>query len=124
MKIQEADRAVALMNKIVDDCVLSENVTSFEERFIQNKAAKRSILSYLKSTGAFFSVISVVESWYKMFLKRINLLKLLPLQLEFIVKLFSEISVAESRVEHHKNMSHVARQVLGAIGVEELELWS
>ena len=116
MKIQEADRAVAVMNEIVDDCILSENVTSFEERFIQNKAARRSILSYLKSTGAFFSVISVVESWYKMFLKRMNLLKILPLQLGFIVKLFSEISVAESRVEHHKNMSHVARKVLGAIG--------
>ena len=65
MKNSDADRVVTLLNEIVYICIGENGL--FEDKLIHNKAARRNMISYLKSTGTFFSVISVIESWYKMF---------------------------------------------------------
>ena len=123
IKIADADRVVTVWNEMVYICIGDRG--SFEDKLIRSKAARRNLISYLKSTGAIFSVIAVIESWYKMFQKQINLTLILPPPLHFIVNMFEQLVVPEERPVHHSNMSNIARQVLAVIGggkVEVLEL--
>ena len=123
IKIADADRVVTVWNEMVYICIGDRG--SFEDKLIRSKAARRNLISYLKSTGAIFSVIAVIESWYKMFQKQINLTLILPSPLHFIVNMFEQLVVPEERPVHHSNMSNIARQVLAVIGggkVEVLEL--
>ena len=120
VKTVEANRIVTVLNEIVGICM--EQVKSFEEKLIHNKAARRNIISYLKSTGAIFSVISVIETWHKMFLKEINLSNILPPKLCFILDMFRDLAVTSSRLVHHENMSHIARNVLQVMGGNEIQV--
>ena len=77
--ISEADKVVTVLNEISSICMRGE-INRFEEKLINNKAARRKIILYLKSTDSIFPVISVIETLHKMFLKKVNLLNVLPSQ--------------------------------------------
>ena len=121
MKIADADRVVTVLNEMVYICIGDRE--SFEDKLIHSKAARRNILSYLKSTGAIFSVIAVIEFLYKMCQKQINLMRILPPPLHFIVNMFEQLVVPEERTVHHNNMSNIARQVLRVIGGKKVEVF-
>ena len=120
MKVQDANRVVTVLNEIVDICI--EEVDTFEEKFIKNKAGRRNMISYLKSTGAIFSVIAMVETWFKMFRRKIDLKRILPTQLHFIEDMFKVLVTPYTRVVYHEKISNIARQVLSAIGCETIQV--
>ena len=119
--LSEANKIVTVMNEI-SIIFIDNNKIHFEENLDENKAARRSLIAYLKSTGAFFSVISVIESFYKMFLKNFDLDKILPPKLHSIVKMFQELPARNSRQIHHQNMSHVARRVLKLLKTSNIDV--
>ena len=120
MKIQDANRVVTVLNEIVDICVEEED--AFEEKLIKNKAGRRNMISYLKSTGAFFSVMAVIETWFKMFRRKINLKRILPTQLHFVEDMFKDLVTPYTRVVYHEKMSNIARKVLTAIGSNNIQV--
>ena len=118
MKVKDANKVITIMNEVVNICLV--NVKSFEDKLASNKAARRNLFVFTKSTGAFFSVIAVIETLYKMYLKGIDLKRILPSQLLSVVDMFPTLVITNSR-EHHKNMSLAARQFLEIIRGKKIQ---
>ena len=119
MKVKDADKVVTIMNEVLDICI--KNRKNFERRIMNNKAARRNLFCYIKSTGAFFSVISIIESWYKMFLQRVDLAIIFPSKLKCILDMFKSLASTDSRQVYHENMSNVARKVLEILHADKIQ---
>ena len=121
IKIKDANKVVTVLNEVALICL--GDVKSFEEKLINSKAARRNILSFIKSTGAIFSVIAVTETLYKMFQKKVDLKRILPSQLCFVVDMFENIKAKgpDSNKVFHESMSNVARNVMAVIGGKKIE---
>ena len=121
IKVKDANKVVTVLNEVVLICL--GDVKSFEEKLTNSKAARRNIVSFIKSTGAFFSVIAVIETLYKMFQKKVDLRKILPSQLHFVVDMFENIKCkgSDSIIVYHESMSAVARNILAVIGGKKIQ---
>ena len=121
IKVKDANKVVTVLNEVVLICL--GDVKSFEEKLTNSKAARRNIVSFIKSTGAFFSVIAVIETLYKMFQKKVDLKKILPSQLCFVVDMFENIKAkgSDSIIVYHESMSVVARNILTVIGGKKIQ---
>ena len=121
IKVKDANKVVTVLNEVVLICL--GDVKSFEEKLTNSKAARRNIVSFIKSTGAFFSVIAVIETLYKMFQKKVDLKKILPSQLYFVVDMFENIKCkgSDSIIVYHESMSAVARNILAVIGGKKIQ---
>ena len=119
MKVTDADKVVTVMNEVIDICI--KNRKNFERKIMNNKTARRNLFSYIKSTGAFFSVISVIESWYKMFLQKVDLTLIFPSKLKFILDIFKSLGATDSGQVHHENMSNVARKVIEILHANKIQ---
>ena len=112
--IQETnqDRLIVVLRELIDVCLNDD----FEKTLIKHKNARRNLTEYLKNTGSFFSVISVIEMFYKMFKNSVNLKKILPHAFKNIPELFSaEKTDAKTKISQHMFISHVSREIIDKV---------
>ena len=109
-----ANKIITILNEIVNACI-GDNIVQFENALIHSKQARKNLVQYLKSTGAFFSLIAVVEFLNKMHYKNVDIKKLLPKPLHCVVKMLDTLEVTASSKIHHDNMSRIAREILSIV---------
>ena len=106
---QNQERLIVVLRELIDVCFNED----FEKTLIKNKKARRNLHKYLKKTGSIFSVLSVIEMFYKMFLKSVNLKKILPPAFGNISELFSaETTDAKTGISNHMFLAHVSREII------------
>ena len=107
----EKDRLVVSLGAILEYCLDEE----FGNVLYKDRQARRSLFQYLEATGSYFSFQSVVESFFKMFKHGVDVAKLLPQELKYIVGLFQsgqEMEDLEDFITYHEFISDISRGLI------------
>ena len=104
----DQDRFMSILRAIIDDCLTDQ----FETVIINERNARRNLSDYLSKTGSILCFQLAIETLHRMFLKGVDLKKILPSSLENLPELFSSASFIQNNIAYHYFMTHVCRDVL------------
>ena len=80
----DKDRLASVSRTVLGFCCTEE----FGDVFIRDRQARRKIFGYLGQTGSFFAFMCITECLYLMFTKGLDMQKVLPSNLQFIIDMF------------------------------------
>jgi hypothetical protein len=112
----DKDRLAVVSRTILSFCLTEEFVNVFKE----DKEARRRLFEYLGSTGSCFAFMSVIESLYFMFTKKVDLKKVLPSNLQHIIEIFQTAPSIRDEFEYHDFVSEVSRNIIKTVYKNEL----
>ena len=78
----------------------------------EDKRAKRNLFMYLNTTSSYFCFQAVVESLFVMFKHGMNLKRILPEQISFIIDVFANAPEKPDINEYHDFMGEVSRRLI------------
>ena len=104
----ERDRLAVSTREILEFCLTEE----FEKTLMYDKEARRLLIEYLGSTGSYFAFQSVIESFCEMFNKKVNLTKILPENMRYIMEMFKNGPDAEEDLAYHDFIGEISRSLI------------
>ena len=112
----DKDRLASVSRTVLGFCCTEE----FGDVFIRDRQARRKIFGYLGQTGSFFAFMCITECLYLMFTKGLDMQKVLPSNLQFIIDMFREVQSISDDLEYHDFVSEVSRSIIQTVYKNEL----
>ena len=107
----DRDRLVVFLREILGLCLTDE----FSQAFYEDKRARRILFNYMETTGSYFCLQKVVESLFDMFLYGVDLARILPEKLNYLIELFEKAPVNPDMMKYHNFMGEVCRGIISDI---------
>ena len=105
---------IVCLTRELSKMLIGNNIKLFEETMKRSKLARRNILKFMQSTGNFFALQTLLESWYIMQREGVDVKSLIPSFLGHIIEMFS--SGPETDSSHFFYfMSGVTRELIEKI---------
>ena len=111
--INKQHRIMTMLRELCE-MFIGEDFILFEETMQRNRLARRNSIKFIKKSGNFFAIQSVLESWNIMFNKGIDLRSLLPPYLSYIAEMFSSAPEISS-AGYFLFIAEVTREVIANI---------
>ena len=112
----DKDRLASVSRTLLGFCCTEE----FGDVFIHDREARRNLFGYLGKTGSFFAFMCVVECLYLMFTNGMEMQKILPSNLQYIIKMLSNAESISDDLEYHDFVSEVSRSIIEVVYKNEL----
>ena len=108
LSLSKKDRLAVFIKEIISMSTTGEcNPVIYED-----KRAKRNLFMYLNTTSSYFCFQAVVESLFVMFKHGMNLKRILPEQISFIIDVFANAPEKPDINQYHDFMGEVSRRLI------------
>ena len=105
------DRLVVCLREILGLCLTDE----FSQAFYEDKRARRILFNYMETTDSYFCFQKVVESLFDMFLYGVDLDRILPEKLNYLIGLFEKAPVNLDMMKYHDFMGEICRGIISDV---------
>ena len=116
LKGEDRDRLAVGTREVLEFC-LSEG---FGPALSKDKEARRNIFEYLESTSSYFSFQSIIESFYEMSRRGVNLTTILPANMIHIIDMFKDTIDAGDELAYHDFIGEISRNIISKVFQSDL----
>ena len=107
----DRDRLVVCLREILGSCLTDE----FSQAFFEDKRARRILFNHMETTSSYFCFQKVVESLFDMFLYGVDLDRILPEKLNYLIGLFEKAPVNLDMMKYHNFMGEICRGIISDV---------
>ena len=105
----DRDRLIVCLREILGFCWTDKF------NFYEDKRARRMLFNYMESTGSYFCFQKVVESLFDMFRYGVDLERILPEKLKYLIDLFENAPINPDMIIYHDYMGEICRGIISDV---------
>ena len=112
----DKDRLAIISREVLELCLTDE----FGNVLKEDREARRNLFHYIRKTGSYFAFQSIVESFHKMFRRKVDLMTILPQDLRYIIEMFKDVpAFKDDFLAYHDFIGEISRSIITKVLANE-----